>query len=129
MTDGFDGINPEDLAMGCFDISRAHFIAPAESELYIELPDEAKTAEDGDAVGRFNRKMYGFRDASNGWARDCQALLKDNKYKVGKANAALCYNGEMRSRGGVHGDDFYVLGPRASVDEMNRILGSKYSHR
>ena len=129
VTDGFDGIDPDDLVMGCFDISRAHFMAPAERELYIELPDEAKTPEDGDVVGRLNRMMYGFRDASNGWARDWQALLKDNRYKVGRANAALFYNREMKSRGGVHGDDFYVLGPRASIDEMNRILGSKYSLR
>ena len=56
-------------------------------------------------------------------------MLKDNKYAVGKANAALFYNREKKSRGGVHGDDFYVLGPRASIDEMNRSLGSKYSLR
>ena len=103
--------------------------AESERELYIELPDEAKTPEDGDVVGRLNRMMYGFRDASNGWARDWQALLKGNGYKVGKANAALFYNKELKSRGGVHGEDFYVLGPRKSIDEMNRVLGSKYSLR
>ena len=38
VTDGFDGIDSEDLCIGIFDISRAHFMAPAERELYIELP-------------------------------------------------------------------------------------------
>ena len=129
VTDNFDEIDADDLCVGIFDISRAHFMAPAERELYIELPDEAKSPDDGDVVGRLNRMMYGFRDASNGWARDWQALLKDNGYAVGMANAALFYNRSAKARGGVHGDDFYVLGPRKAIDGMGDILKSKYSLR
>ena len=73
--------------------------------------------------------MYGFRDASNGWARDWQALLREHGYSVGIANAALFYNRQAKSRGGVHGDDFYVLGPRKAIDQMGEVLKSKYSLR
>ena len=76
-----------------------------------------------------NRMMYGFRDASNGWARDWQALLREHGYVVGIANAALFYNMEAKSRGAVHGDDFYVLGPRRAIDQMGEVLKSKYSLR
>ena len=57
----------------------------ADRELYIELPDEAKEPSDGDVLGRLNRSMYGFRDASNKWMRDWQNLLVSEGYAVGKA--------------------------------------------
>ena len=56
-------------------------------------------------------------------------MLRENGYEVGKANAALFYNSELKSRGAVHGDDFYVLAPRAAVDEMSSVLKSKYNLR
>ena len=83
VADEFDGIDDEDLCLGIFGIGRAHFMAAADRELYMELPDEAKTPEDGDVVGRLNRMMYGLRDASNGWSKYCQALLKEHGYCVG----------------------------------------------
>lgn len=94
VTDEFDGVVEDDLVMGIFDTSRAHFMATAERVLYIELPEEDKLPEDGDLIGQLNRMMYGFRDASNGWARDWQALLKEHVYAVGIANAALFHNAE-----------------------------------
>ena len=107
-----DGINTEELELGVFDISRAHFMPVVSRELYIELPPEDKLPGDGDAVGRLNRNMYGFRDASNGWMKDWQRLLKTGGYLVGVSNPALFYNPVAGARGAVHGDDFYVLGPR-----------------
>lgn len=82
-----------------------------------------------DMVGRLNRRMSGLRDASNGRARNWQTLLGSNKYKVGKANATLFYNEAPKSRGVVHGGDFCVRGPRASIDEMSATLKSKYNLR
>ena len=35
----------------------------------------------------------------------------------------------LEIRGAVHGDDFYVLGPRKAVDEMEHLLRTKYSCR
>ena len=59
-----------ELMLGVYDISRAHFMAPAERELYIEIPPEDRDEADGDVVGRLNRNMYGFRDASQGWMKE-----------------------------------------------------------
>ena len=58
VTDDFNGIAADDLVIGIFDISRAHFMAPADRELYIELPEEDKLPGEGDVVGRLNRMMY-----------------------------------------------------------------------
>ena len=81
VTEDFGGIDPDDLVVGIFDISRARFMAPAEREFYIALPKEDRPPGD-DMVGRLIRMMYGFRDASNGWVQDWPALLCSNKYKV-----------------------------------------------
>lgn len=73
--------------------------------------------------------MYGFRDASHGWQEDWQELLRTVGYKVEVANPALVCNPQRATRGGVHGDDFYIFGPRSSIDHMGQVLKSKYSVR
>ena len=85
--------------MAIFDISRAHFMAPMDREACIELPQEDKLPEDGDAVGLLQRSMYGFRTASANWMRDWQATLEEGGYKVGVANLALFHRSEDGSRG------------------------------
>lgn len=118
----------EDLEIGVYDISRAHFIPLAMRDLFIELPDVDRV--DGeDKVGHLRRTMYGCRDASHGWMLDWQQLLADNGYRVGKSNPALFFNPESNARGAVHGDDFVVCGPRKALDAMNSLLKSKYSVR
>ena len=119
----------KELVMGVFDISRAHFMPKVLRELYVEIPEEDKKPEEGDIVGRLNRGMYGFRDASHAWMLDWQELLRGGGYRVGAANPALFYNAEECSRGAVHGDDFYVLGPVEAVDKVKELLGSKYQMR
>ena len=118
-----------EMCMGIFDISRAHFMPKCQRELYIELPAEDREPGEEDHVGRLNRGMYGFRDASNAWMKDWQQLLAEGGYQVGVANPALFFNEAEFSRGAVHGDDFYVLGPIAAVDKMKELLGSKYQMR
>ena len=58
------GAEWEELEMAIFGISRAHFMAPMYREACIELPQEDKLPEDGDAVGLLSRSMCGFRTAS-----------------------------------------------------------------
>ena len=118
-----------EMVMGVFDISRAHFMPKCQRELYVELPEEDRQPGEEDHVGRLNRGMYGFRDASNAWMKDWQNLLAEGGYQVGLANPALFYNEAEFSRGAVHGDDFYVLGPVQAVDKMKELLGSKYQMR
>jgi len=129
VTDGVPGVSDGELELGVFDISRAHFMPKVNRELYVEIPEEDRSPEDGDVVGKLNRNMYGFRDASSGWMRDWQELLQTGGYEVGVANPALFYNRSNGGRGAVHGDDFYVLGSRKAIDEMSELLSSKYSMR
>ena len=120
----------EEKVLGIFDISRAHFMPMAERELYIEVPDEDKAEGEGDVIGQLNRNMYGFRDAASGWMKHWQKLLKEKGgYVVGEANPALFYNPELKARGAVHGDDFYVLGSMKAVDAMRDLLQGEYSMR
>ena len=60
VTDGVDGCD-EEPEMDIFDISRAHFMPNIDCETYVEVPDEDRSPEDCDVVGRLNRNMYGRR--------------------------------------------------------------------
>ena len=124
-----DDLEEEELEIGIFDISRAHFMPKVRRELYIELPDEDRLAGEEDMVGRLNRNMYGFRDASAGWLEDWQDLLVTDGCTIGVANPELFHNAKRRSRGAVHGDDFVVLASRKSLDALGELLASKYSVR
>ena len=117
------------MCIGVFDISRAHFMPKCQRELYVEIPAEDRGPGEEDYVGRLNRGMYGFRGASNAWMKDWQELHAEGGYQVGVANLALFFNEAEFSRGAVHGDDFYVLGPVAAIDKMKELLGSKYQMR
>jgi hypothetical protein len=54
----------DSLVMAVFDVSRAHFNAEAERELYANLPEEM--AEEG-FCAKLNRTMYGTQDAARLW--------------------------------------------------------------
>ena len=117
----------EELEMAIFDISRAHYMAPMDREACIELPEENKLPENGNAVELVQRSMYGFRTASANWINDWQATLEKSGHKVGVAK--LFQRGEDGSRGGVHGDNFAVVGSRRALDKMGKTLSGKYSMR
>ena len=129
VSDNLPGAEGEELEMAIFDISGAHFMAPMDREACIELPQEDKLPEDGDAVGLLLRSMYGFRTANANCMRDWQATLEQGGYKVGVANPELFHRSDDGSRGGVHGDDFAVVGSRRALDRMDWTLSGKYSMR
>ncbi|CAK0795212.1 unnamed protein product [Prorocentrum cordatum] len=122
-----DGTADPEIAI--FDISRAHFMAPAKRELYIDIPAEDREPGDEHMVGRLNRSMYGFRDAISNWMDDRQQLLEADGFEIGVANPALFLHRGLVLRGEVHGDDFVVLGPRLGLDQIGATLASKYSAR
>ena len=102
VSDNLPGAEGEELEMAIFDISRAHFMAPMDREACIEIAQEDKLPEDGDAVGLLLRSMYGFRTANANCMRDWQATLEQGGYKVGVANPELFHRSDDGSRGGVH---------------------------
>ena len=80
-------------------------------------------------MGLLQRSMYGFRTASANWMKDWQATLEEGGHKVCFANPALFHRSEDGSRGGVHGDDFAVVGSRRALDRIGKTLSGKYSMR
>ena len=124
-----DGSHDDELVVGIYDISRAHFMPKVKRELYIEIPKEDLSDQDGDVVGKLKRNMYGFRDAANGWFEGWKELIGTHNYTIGIAKPAFFYNAQRGSRGAAHGDDFYVLGRQQDLDGMAILLKSKYSVR
>ena len=49
--DGDNGDDNNELMLGIYDISRAHFMPKVKRELYIEIPKEDLTASLGDGGG------------------------------------------------------------------------------
>ena len=94
-------------------------------DLYIELP-EADRKPGEDMVGKLRRNMYGFRDASNGWMKHWQELLRSDGYEVGKASGALFYDSTRDSRGAVHGDDFFRTGHKESLSWMKKEFEKEF---
>ena len=69
------------------------------AELSIDLPNEARAPGEDDDVGRLNRSMIGFRDASHNWMREWPGLLQSG-HAVAKAKPAF-FNRQRNSRGAV----------------------------
>ena len=67
------------------DIKRAFLHAPMQREVYIELPEEAKSPGDGDVVGRLLKSMYATRDAPLGWQDDIAEYLMSIGFVRAKA--------------------------------------------
>jgi len=114
-------IDGEELCLGVWDVSRAHFYGKAKRELYIRLPDEL--AKPG-CIGRLRKTMYGVRDASSIWLETWGAYLTTKGFIIGRANPALFH--DKKSKGFCHGDDFVVLASRKKLEEFGRILEAEY---
>ena len=57
------------LGMQLIDVSRAHFYAEAQRDVFIHLPPEDSRAEEPGVVGHLAKTMYGTLDAAEQWAR------------------------------------------------------------
>ena len=91
--------------------------------VYIELPEEER--KEG-MCGLLVRSLYGEQEASSIWQEDYSSLMERNGFQRGKSNAAVFYDPVRDARGMVHGDDFWLLAVRASLDEVDGILKSRY---
>ena len=128
VSDDVPGAEGEELEMAIFDISRAHFMAPMDRETCIELLEEDKLPEDGDAVGLLLRSRYGFRTATANWQRDWQATLE----KLGTRfvwQIPLCSTMQKNVAEAEFTEDFVVVGSRGALDRIGKTLSGKYSMR
>ena len=89
------------LQVSLVDISRAYFNAEAEREVYVELPPEAGYGRD--SVGVLLKRMYGTRDAAQGWESTYATAVQDMGFDRGQANPCLFQNADWGIRLCVHG--------------------------
>ena len=89
-------------------------MAKAEREIWIELPEEDPMEAKG-YVAALEKSMYGTQDTSNLRQKDYSALVRQEGYEAGKANAAIFLSKSQDARVLVHGDGFIVL---ADIDAM-----------
>ena len=93
--------------LGFIDISKAYFHAPAQREMYVEVPDECLRPEQkGKYCGRLNYSLYGTRDAATNWEAHYTRLLLEAGFVQGLASPCIFYNKVRDIRVVVHGDDF-----------------------
>ena len=108
------------------DISKAYCHAPAQREMYVQIPDESLKLEDrGKYCGRLNYSLYGTRDAATNWESHYTQLFFDVGFKQGVASPCIFSHVERDVRVVVHGDDFTVLATQDSIDWLAEYLGSK----
>ena len=79
------------MVLAVFDVSRAHFYAVCERDVYVEPPSELHRPG---LVAKLNKTMYGTQDASNAWQKLWGEHLRSNGFELGASNPAL-YRSEL----------------------------------
>ena len=108
------------------DVSRAHFYAKAEREVYIKLPAEDPRSGEKDLCGRLLRTMYGTLDAAERWGEHYSAILTSNGFKRGEASPCQFFHKAWGVRLMVHGDDFIMVAKKAGRDRTIKLLQSHF---
>ena len=108
------------------DVKRAYFYAKTQRPVYIEIPIE--DFEDGDEarVARLNLSLYGTRDAAQNWAKEYTGFLVGCGFKCGRASPCNFHHEARQLSATVHGDDFTVTGPEASLGWLRMAMTARY---
>ena len=88
------------------DVKRAFLYADAKGE----LPEEAKSEEDGDVVGVLRKAMYGTREAPLCWQLHLTKFLRSLDFKPGVSSPCLFYHEGRDIRLTMHVDDLMLTG-------------------
>ena len=122
---------------GCLmlnDVKKAFFYAPAQRDLYVELPPEAPGPGEDGMCGKLLQSLYGTRDAAANWAQAYTKVLLDMGFVKGASSPCTFYHPGRDICLAVHGDDFVSAGTlrnlqwldgkfKASFEIKTEILG------
>ena len=111
------------LKFAVFDISRAHFYEETQRDIYIQLPEAER---DGVHCGKLKRNMYGTQDAAARFSSGYSVLMASGGHVAGVSNPAVFHNVTDDSSTLVHGDDFAIVGDQVAIDNLEKLLSSKY---
>ena len=92
------------------DVKRAHFVAEATRDLYVELPSEIRKPGE-DKVGKLLKSLYGTRDAASNWEKTIRKVMESFGFICSMGTPCNFYHPTRNLRCTVHGDDFVTLGP------------------
>ena len=113
------------LMVSLVDVSRAHFYADAEREVYVQLPDEDPRASEPGICGKLLKTMYGTLDAAERWAAHYTAVLESAGFTPGKASPCHSYHQGHDTWLLVHGDDFMIVGrSQGRTHAINALKGA-----
>ena len=80
---------------------RAFFAAPAEREVYVEIPEEYWNTiegikpEPGSMIGHLKKSLYGTRDAARNWQAHVIATMTELGYETAKYNRCMFKKGHV----------------------------------
>ena len=112
-----------------FDVRRAYFYAEEKRDTFVELPDYVPAEFRTPHVGKLLEALYGTRPAAASWGDELRKGLVSCSLTVGTLSRC-CFHNELCSVAGtVHGDDFFVAGPRQDVAKMGATLGKRWETR
>ena len=57
------------------DVKKAFFYAPSTRPMFVSLPPEALSSEDGDCCGMLKKSLYGTRDAALNWSLEYTRVI------------------------------------------------------
>ena len=112
--------------IGTIDVRRAYFYAPSRRPVYVEIPKEDRQPGDENMVGKLQLSLYGTRDAAMNWAMEYTEHLGKLGFVQGVSSPCNFAHKAMELSVTVHGDDFVVAGPLASIKWMNVHMRAKY---
>jgi hypothetical protein len=117
---------PNRIGAKLVDISRAHFYAPAQRELFIQLPAEDPRHGEPDVCGQLLQSLYGTRDASSNWEREYSRALISGGFVKGVASPCHFWHHPWDVRLLVHGDDFFAVGPMGGLEQFEKFMHDTY---
>ena len=93
--------------LGFYDVSRAHWHAPARRNIYVKPPKEDTSISTG--IAKLLQSMYGTRDAAQCWDAFCEEVMTALEFTVGVYSVCVYYHEEKEAVCARHGDDFTLL--------------------
>jgi hypothetical protein len=108
------------------DIKRAHFYAPAQRRLFVELPPEDPRYGEDDICGELLQSLYGTRDASSNWEKEYTRSLMSGGFLRGEASPCHFWHDGWGVRLLVHGDDFFAVGPFDGLSKFEKHMEKHY---
>ena len=107
------------LKISVIDVSRAHFQAKAETDIYVELPEERR--EPG-TCGKLLYNLYGTRCAAQGWENEYSKKLESWGYRRLKCCPVAFMHPTEPILIVCHGDDFVNLGTDRALDSLKASM-------